>query len=295
MNKAQSAMEYLMTYGWAILIIAVVLGALFSLGVFNPMSFAPKASPGSCQVFRPNGPGTTSFINLEGVCNGEMPQYVMKLSGQPPSTVIYTKALPAYTNVTISAWIYVMPGGPGPYGSTASSGDCGPIWGPAGSSSFWAEWDACSCPGINSCTVMGGLNLPVNQWSMLVFEMQGNVGNITEYNFNASGVFISKGSYGKAMTTNPYNWTIGSYDNWGDGDLYGDISNVQLYNTILSANQLSYLYQEGIGGAPIALQNLIAWWPLNGNANDYSGNGNNAYMVGNVAFVSNWWNGYSAP
>ncbi|MEM3202167.1 MAG: hypothetical protein QXY21_00685, partial [Candidatus Micrarchaeaceae archaeon] len=95
MNKAQSAMEYLMTYGWAILIIAVVLGALFSLGVFNPMSFAPKASPGSCQVFRPNGPGTTSFINLEGICNGEMPQYVMKLSGQPPSTVIYTKVLPA--------------------------------------------------------------------------------------------------------------------------------------------------------------------------------------------------------
>jgi len=33
--KAQSAMEYLMTYGWAILIIAVVLGALFSLGVFS--------------------------------------------------------------------------------------------------------------------------------------------------------------------------------------------------------------------------------------------------------------------
>ena len=33
--KAQSAMEYLMTYGWAILIIAVVLAALFSLNVFN--------------------------------------------------------------------------------------------------------------------------------------------------------------------------------------------------------------------------------------------------------------------
>ena len=28
-------MEYLMTYGWAILIIAVVLGALFALGVFS--------------------------------------------------------------------------------------------------------------------------------------------------------------------------------------------------------------------------------------------------------------------
>ncbi|MDE1856047.1 MAG: hypothetical protein KGH49_02320 [Candidatus Micrarchaeota archaeon] len=42
-------MEYLMTYGWAILIIAVVLGALFSLGVFNTGSLLGTscvASPG---------------------------------------------------------------------------------------------------------------------------------------------------------------------------------------------------------------------------------------------------------
>ncbi|MEW6329121.1 MAG: hypothetical protein AB1468_03310 [Candidatus Micrarchaeota archaeon] len=32
----QAAMEYLMTYGWAILIIVVVLAALFIMGVFNP-------------------------------------------------------------------------------------------------------------------------------------------------------------------------------------------------------------------------------------------------------------------
>ncbi|MFP3215557.1 MAG: hypothetical protein RXR32_03365 [Candidatus Micrarchaeota archaeon] len=37
--KAQSAMEYLMTYGWAILIVAVVLGALYSLGVFDGAAF----------------------------------------------------------------------------------------------------------------------------------------------------------------------------------------------------------------------------------------------------------------
>ncbi len=41
--RAQSAMEYLMTYGWAILIIAVVLGALFSLGVFNGSSVLGNA------------------------------------------------------------------------------------------------------------------------------------------------------------------------------------------------------------------------------------------------------------
>ncbi len=42
-HKAQSAMEYLMTYGWAILIIAEVLGALFSLGVFSGNSILGTA------------------------------------------------------------------------------------------------------------------------------------------------------------------------------------------------------------------------------------------------------------
>lgn len=38
-RKSQSAMEYLMTYGWAILIIAIVLAALFSLGIFGSGTF----------------------------------------------------------------------------------------------------------------------------------------------------------------------------------------------------------------------------------------------------------------
>lgn len=35
MKKAQAAMEYLMTYGWAILIIIVVVAALYAMGVFK--------------------------------------------------------------------------------------------------------------------------------------------------------------------------------------------------------------------------------------------------------------------
>ena len=35
-KRAQAAMEFLMTYGWAILIVLVALAALFFLGVFNP-------------------------------------------------------------------------------------------------------------------------------------------------------------------------------------------------------------------------------------------------------------------
>ncbi len=37
-STAQSAMEYLMTYGWAILAIAIVLAALFELGIFNSVN-----------------------------------------------------------------------------------------------------------------------------------------------------------------------------------------------------------------------------------------------------------------
>jgi len=75
----------------------------------------------------------------------------------------------------------------------------------------------------------------------------------------------------------------------------GYIANVQLYNSSLSANEIQALYLEGIGGAPIDLQNLAAWWPLNGNADDYSGNDNNGVPTANATFVSNWWSGYTSP
>lgn len=55
----------------------------------------------------------------------------------------------------------------------------------------------------------------------------------------------------------------------------GLISNVQVYNTSLSAKQIASLYSEGMGGAPLAGAGLVGWWPLNGNTNDYGGQGNN--------------------
>ena len=45
-KKAQTALEYLMTYGWAILIIIIVGAALYALGVFSPGTFTGKRSTG---------------------------------------------------------------------------------------------------------------------------------------------------------------------------------------------------------------------------------------------------------
>ncbi len=40
-KKAQGALEFLMTYGWAFLVILVMIGALAYFGVLNPTKFLP--------------------------------------------------------------------------------------------------------------------------------------------------------------------------------------------------------------------------------------------------------------
>ncbi len=41
-KKAQAAMEFLMTYGWAILVVLVVIGALAYFGVLSPSTLLPE-------------------------------------------------------------------------------------------------------------------------------------------------------------------------------------------------------------------------------------------------------------
>jgi len=278
--KAQSAMEYLMTYGWALLIIAVVLAALFQLGVFNPMTFAPKAPPGSCQVFRPNGPGTTSFINLEGVCSGELPQYVAQFNGQ--SSYIETSIVPTSNSMlTVTAWV-------NPLSSNGNRGIVGQ--GDLGSD----YWELKTFGGNYDFVVYGVKDnafgpVQLNRWSFLTATYNNGVVNLY-----VNGVQVASYSESATLVQNK-NIYIG-YTPGDAAPLYfsGSIANVQIYNTSLSSNEIQALYQEGIGGAPIDLQNLVGWWPLNGNANDYSGNGNNG-QASNVNFVSNWYNGYTPP
>ncbi len=65
-KKAQSAMEYLMTYGWAILIVIIVAAALYALGVFNPATFAGRTATGFTQI------GTPSDWDLTVANNGQL-------------------------------------------------------------------------------------------------------------------------------------------------------------------------------------------------------------------------------
>ncbi|MDE1851715.1 MAG: hypothetical protein KGH69_03450 [Candidatus Micrarchaeota archaeon] len=285
--RLQSAMEYLMTYGWAILAIAIVMVSLYSLGIFNAGSLQPTATPGSCQVVR-----TAAQVSLAGQCNGLIPKYVAQFSQGYVASATKIRQL---TNATIVWWGYVTSIKSG--GAGIGMPNCQVYIQQSGSSSYVAKWDPCVCNGYASCSSYAQLTIPESQWAMVAFTVNtGNVINSYAYfpsngtvvtNKNtvpASGVSIPSGSF-----------YIGEYAIYTIYQgLVGSVSNVQLYNTTLDNTTIKSLYQEGIGGAPIDLQHLIGWWPLNGNANDYSGFNNNANSISilNTTWNANWQGTY---
>ncbi|MFH1063874.1 MAG: hypothetical protein V1729_02220 [Candidatus Woesearchaeota archaeon] len=56
-KRAQSAMEFLMTYGWAILVVLAAIGALAYFGVLSPAKFFPE----SCTLSSTSGVGCMDF------------------------------------------------------------------------------------------------------------------------------------------------------------------------------------------------------------------------------------------
>ncbi len=289
MSKIQSALEYLMTYGWAILIIAVVMGAVFGLGLFNTSSLAPRAAAGSCSVARPNGPLTTQFINLEGVCNNELPQYVASFDGSDYVTVNGVNGLTGTSNaITVTGWFY-EPGTSGMVGFDV--GNTAIASGTLDFINFQCKMNSEVGIGIGisywPCEYMSQpLN---NNWLFMVASYDGDYLNgwvcsgglctMVESSLQASNILSS----GSVYIGGPF------LDSWN-----GYIANLQVYNTSFSANDVTTLYHEGIGGAPIALPWLVGWWPLNGDLNDYSGNGYNGQANG-IIFTNSWTSGYSAP
>ncbi len=280
-----------MTYGWAILVIAVVLGVLYSLGIFSPSNFAPKAQPGSCQVFRPNGPGTSYDIELQGTCDQELPQYVAMFNGYGSYINTGTYGLPIGSEPRSAfAWVYFTGMPANDYFTIESYGD---------------QNKGTEAVGFRIQKTNGYVNfVGAGDDFQTTFLPSDGVWNFIGYTYNGStGVTVYYNS--QSQTGNigsPLNTTLPGSDaanigkSTADNLWYwqGGISNVQIYNISLSANEVEALYQEGIGGAPIRAQNLVGWYPLNGNANDYSGNNNNGVPT-NVIFTGTWQNGYTPP
>ncbi len=298
-TEGQSAMEYLMTYGWAILSVAIVLAALFELGIFNSGLFLQHAPAGSCRIFRFGPAYSSSMAVLQGRCVGLVPEFVADFgyayrTGLGPGYVSIAN-LPIdmkSAGVTATIWVYWFGGNqncqgllgsyPSPgtgfavFGYGSNNGACGPVW----INASYLKW-----PDSNYSVHKG-------RWEFIAVSYNESNGYAAMYDdMNVFSNATKQPLYLQASNTFTLGAVIAPNNN-----VYvfnGLITNVQVYDKPLSKESLSALYGEGIGGAPIDLQDLIGWWPLNGNANDYSGNSNNGQLVGNTSFNGAWTTLYS--
>ncbi len=134
--------------------------------------------------------------------------------------------------------------------------------------------------GLHRCT-------SADTWESSIPLMSLDYWHFVAVSVNPPNYYFQLDNYSSNVTnankyTNNALVVIGTQTSQCDGSIFpGNITNVQLYNASLSETTLHKLFEEGIAGKPVQSQNLVGWWPLNGNANDYSGNNNNgvAYNV----------------
>jgi hypothetical protein len=354
-RKSQSALEYMMTYGWAILIIVIVAGVLYSLGIFTPSSSTGTTitdfsglgvTTAACvnsinnqllELSITNAVGynvNITAINVTGNNGISIKQVVNTLLSSGQSATFYVNGACNGSTSTYggSAIItYTEPGQTlvGPYFSEGQISRVQTISNPNVVANFTKTGE------ISSNT--GGYAFPftIAMWIKVANYPPSDLMGITYFNnggwdqlFVAYAGYCSGSATGALAIWNPpgplcdgvislHKWTFVAVvatssgfsleinntaivqggttstptqgTGWSIGQGHfgfnGSMMNVQVYSGALSAAQLNKLYAEGKGGAPIPNAGLIDWWPLDGNANDYSGNNNNGVAT-NVNWVS---------
>ena len=143
--------------------------------------------------------------------------------------------------------------------------------------------------------------LSARQWYNIVITRSGTGTSSDVVAIYVNGVSQALTPTGSATAAPQFslvgNTIIGRAGDYNGQYWNGAIANVQFYSYALTSNQITQLYQSGIGGAPIYSANVMGWWPLDGNTNDYSGNGNTGaptnvvynsivYMQAHVALAS---------
>ena len=121
--------------------------------------------------------------------------------------------------------------------------------------------------------------IPFKAWSFITLTTQTS-GATTIYSLYINGNMVNTGLVVQNMqaidwlmfsnATNPYN---------------GLLANVQIYGAPLNNQNIGLLYQEGIQGGPLKNADLLSWYPLDGDANDYGNQSNTGYPI-NVAYVN---------
>ncbi len=132
-------------------------------------------------------------------------------------------------------------------------------------------------------SITGNAVLPVDSW---FFEAATFNGSVFTLYLNGTPVANATITGRLAMSANALVIGCSASANACPGTsnaLNGSLAGVQLYGTALTHRQIAGLYQNGAFSMPDA--GVSAWWPLDGDTNDYSYNGE--YGIGSgVAFTT---------
>ncbi len=273
----------------------------------NSYSFATTSSSteGNYSFYANVSNSTITGIKTNNASIYVMPQYVAYFSGGYNSIVATSINLNGLPQITVSFWIkpvgtaLTSQGGNNPSATVvASDGVC-----PDGMVIQYNPPTATPSNIINpilalypqdssnNCLANGYPTFPIspNKWSFIAYTFNGVEATLYENTYSTSNQVV--------LSPNTIYANPGFYIGWSNANranLIAYISNVQLYGNALSSNQISYLYNEGIGGIPVSNSNIIAQYSLNNNVNDLSGNGHTATPY-NAVFTSNWIVNYTNP
>ncbi len=111
--------------------------------------------------------------------------------------------------------------------------------------------------------------LSKNTW----YFMSATVGNGNEIIYvNGANVFAG------ALSVLNQGTGIQLGNSAGIDGLNGTVADVQVYNSILTQQQIYQLYLNGVDALPLPSNGPVGYWPLDGNPNDYSGSGYNGFV-----------------
>ena len=110
-RKSQAALEFLMTYGWAILVVLIVISALAYFGVLNPQRLLPSrctlTTGYNCEFFVVRASATNPQLRVTIYNGAGNSIFVSKVSatpaaGNPTSPCEYTPTDPSKPNNLMS-------------------------------------------------------------------------------------------------------------------------------------------------------------------------------------------------
>ena len=211
-------------------------------------------------------------LNADSVYTPSAPNYTTALDFSGSGNRVNFNSINLSGNKTVSYWLKPLGAGLIVAGSTFR---------------YYTYYNGSNIIIRDSSGTSSWTNLSIDNTKWHHFCITGDGTNATLY--------VNGESKGSQPDRSPTVDTIGSYSGGSDGFFNGNVSNLAIYNVILTASQVSTLFNFGTPETNISFD-PVAWWKLDDQTaiTDSSGNGNTGTnngatnAPGGVAYVPSW-------